>query len=68
MQFKQPRQGKKACERPPHAQWARPAGHQSLLAEMLLQDLDELCEPRGMSRPCRAGDEFAIRDGAGYVE
>src|ERR1700722_13142794 len=24
-----PRQVKKACERPPHAQWARPAGHVS---------------------------------------
>ena len=22
-----PRQVKKACERPPHAKWARPAGH-----------------------------------------
>ena len=24
-----PRQVKKACERPPHAQWARPAGHKN---------------------------------------
>src|SRR5260370_1229531 len=27
MQSMSPRQVKKACERPPHAQWARPAGH-----------------------------------------
>jgi hypothetical protein len=27
MQLILPRQVKKACERPPHAQWARPTGH-----------------------------------------
>jgi len=30
--FYLPRQLKKACERPPHAQWARPAGHVFLVA------------------------------------
>ena len=32
-----PRPVKKACERPPHAQWARPAGHQSLVSFHLLR-------------------------------
>src|SRR5437588_8297097 len=30
MQQALPSQAKKACERPPHAQWARPAGHKRL--------------------------------------
>src|SRR5438094_652723 len=68
MQLKTPRQGKKACERPRHAQWARPAGHQSLPAEMLLQDFEELRQPCGMRGPGRAGDEVAIGGGAGDVE
>jgi hypothetical protein len=35
MQLKPPLQVKRACERPRHAQWARPAGQKSLPAEML---------------------------------
>ena len=82
MQLKPPGQVKRACERPPEpgspqtglrlwggrAEWARPAGHQSLFAEMLREDFEKFGEPGGMSGPCRAGDKVAVCDGAGYVE
>ena len=35
---------------------------------MLLEDLEEFGEPCGMSGPCRASDELAVCNGAGYFE
>ena len=46
-----PRQVKKACERPPHAEWARPAG-QLAFSETGSEGLAELC---GDGREVRQG-------------
>jgi hypothetical protein len=49
MQLKPPRQVRKACERPLHAQWARPAGQAQCLETISITSL-------------RSASELAVRE------